>query len=125
MVVIVAGVLMNRSFAKCPPAIDARVVAPDGSREAVIFHFECGFGRKGTSNLSIVPAGGEVVYPANLFAVMDSSGVNLLLGREVRPAVDATWEGPEAVLVRYQAGARVVMRNEAARGVTARYEERE
>lgn len=120
-----AGVLMNRSFAKCPPAIDARVVAPDGSREAVIFHFECGFGRKGTSNLSIVPAGGEVVYPANLFAVMDSSGVNLLLGREVRPAMDVVWEGPVGVLVRYQAGARVVMRNGEARGVKARYEERE
>jgi hypothetical protein len=122
---IVAGVTMNRSFSKCPPAVETRVVAPDSSHEAVIFHFECGFGRKGTTNLSIVPAGGEAVYPANLFSAMDSSGVNLLLGREIRPAVDVSWEGPGAVLVRYQAGARVVMRNPAARGVTARYEERE
>jgi len=122
---IAAGVLMNRSFAKCPPAVDTRLVAPDSSHDAVIFHFECGFGRKGTTNLSIVPAGGEVVYPANLFSVLDSSGVNLLLGRGVRPVVEVTWEGPGAVLVRYQAGARVVMRNGEARGVTARYEERE
>jgi hypothetical protein len=122
---IVAGVMMNRSFARCPPAVETRVVAPDSSHDAVIFHFECGFGRKGTTNLSIVPAGGAVVYPANLFAVMDSSGVNLLLGREVRPVVEVAWEGPGAVLVRYQAGARVMMRNPAARGVTARYEERE
>ena len=122
---IVAGVMMNRSFAKCQPAVETRTVAPDSSHEAVVFHFECGFGRKGTTNLSIVPAGGTVVYPANLFAVMDSSGVNLLLGREVRPVVEVAWEGPGAVLVRYQAGARVVMRNPAARGVSARYEERE
>lgn len=122
---IVAGVLMNRSLAKCPPAAEARIVAPDSSHEAVVFHFECGFGRKGTTNLSIVPLGGAVVYPPNLFSAMDSSGVNLLLGREVRPVVDVAWESPGTVLVRYQAGARVVMRNEAARGVTARYEERE
>ena len=122
---IVAGVMMNRSMAKCPPAVEARIGAPDKSHEAVIFHFECGFGRKGTTNISIVPAGGEVVYPPNLFSAMDSSGVNLLLGREARPKVEVAWEGPGAVLVRYQAGARVVMRNGAARGVTARYEERE
>jgi hypothetical protein len=120
-----AGVMMNRSFARCPPEVETRVVAPDSSHDAVVFHFECGFGRKGTTNLSIVPAGGTVVYPANLFSVMDSSGVNLLLGREVRPTVEVAWEGPGGVLVRYQAGARVVMRNEAARGVKARYEERE
>jgi len=122
---IVAGVMMNRSFARCPPAVETRVVAPDSSHDAVIFHFECGFGRKGATNLSIVPAGGAVEYPANLFSAMDSSGVNLLLGREVRPAVDVAWEGSGGVLVRYQAGARVMMRNPAARGVTARYEERE
>ena len=125
MVLIVAGVLMNRSLAKCPPAVETRTAAPDSSYEAVTFHFECGFGRKGTTNVSIVPAGGAVVYPPNLFSAMDSSGVNLLLGREVRPAVDVAWEGPQAVLVRYQAGARVVMRNVEARGVKARYEERE
>ena len=115
----------DRSLGKCPPAVESRMVAPDSSHEAVVFHFECGFGRKGTSNLSIVPAGGAVVYPPNLFSAMDSSGVNLLLGREVRPVIDVAWEGPGAVLVRYQAGARVVMRNAAARGVSARYEERE
>ena len=117
--------MMNRSLARCPPATETRIVAPDSSHEAVIFHFECGFGRKGTTNLSIVPAGGAVVYPPNLFSAIDSSGVNLLLGREVRPSVDVAWEGPGAVLVRYQEGARVVMRNGEARGVTARYEERE
>ena len=122
---IVAGVMMNRSLARCPPAVETRLVAPDSSHEAVIFHFECGFGRKGTTNLSIVPPAGEVVYPPNLFSAMDSSGVNLLLGREVRPKVDVAWEGPGAVLVRYPAGARVVMRNGEARGVSARYEERE
>jgi hypothetical protein len=122
---ILAGVLMNRSFAKCPPAVETRIVAPDSSHDAVIFHYECGFGRKGATNLSIVPAGGDVVYPANLFSALDSSGVNLLLGREVRPAVDVVWEGPGGVLVRYQAGARVMMRNDEARGVKARYEERE
>ena len=122
---IVAGVMMNRSLAKCPPAVETRIAAPDSSHEAVTFHFECGFGRTGTTNLSIVPAGAAVVYPPNLFSAMDSSGVNLLLGREVRPVIDVAWEGPGAVLVRYQAGARVVMRNAAARGVSARYEERE
>jgi hypothetical protein len=125
VVLIVAGVLMNRSLAKCPPAVETRTAAPDSSHEAVTFHFECGFGRKGTTNVSIVPAGGAVVYPPNLFSAMDSSGVNLLLGREVRPAVDVAWEGPGTVLIRYQAGARVVMRNVEARGVKARYEERE
>lgn len=122
---IAAGVMMNRSLARCPPAVETRIVAPDSSLEAVTFHFECGFGRKGTTNLSIVPPGGEVVYPPNLFSAMDSSGVNLLLGREDRPGVEVAWEGPAAVLVRYQAGARVMMRNGEARGVKARYEERE
>jgi hypothetical protein len=124
-VLVAGGVMMNRSFARCPPAVETRVFAPDSTREAVVFHFECGFGRKGTINVSIVPAGEDPVYPANLFVAMDSSGVNFLLGRATRPVVDVGWEGPSAVLIRYQAGARVVSRNSSARGVAARYEARE
>ncbi len=119
------AVLMSKNYSRCPPEVDTRVLAPDSTREAVVFHFECGFGRKGTTNVSITPAGQEPAYPANLFVAMDSSGVNFLLGKAKRPAVEVTWEGPGAVLVRYAAGARLISSNEAALGVRARYEARE
>ncbi len=117
--------MMNKSLSRCPPEVDARVVAPDSTREAVVFYFECGFGRKGTTNVSITPAGQEPAYPANLFVAMDSSGIHFLLGKSSRPAVEVMWEGPSAVLVRYAAGAQLISSNEAALGVTARYEARE
>lgn len=117
--------LISKSYSRCPPEVDIRVLAPDSTREAVVFHFECGFGRKGTTNVSITPAGQEPAYPANLFVAMDSSGVNFLLGKGRRPAVEVMWEGPGAVLVRYTAGARLISSNEAALGVRARYEARE
>lgn len=116
---------MSKNYSRCPPEVDTRVLAPDSTREAVVFHFECGFGLKGTVNVSIVPAGQEPVRPANLFVAMDSSGVNFLLGKAKRPAVEVTWEGPGAVLVRYAAGAQLINSNEAALGVLARYEMRE
>ncbi len=125
MVGIGAAVLMSKNYSRCPPEVDTRVLAPDSTRDAVVFYFECGFGRKGTTNVSITPAGQEPVYPANLFVAMDSSGMNFLLGKAKRPAVEVMWEGPGAVLVRYAAGAQLISSNEAALGVTARYQARE
>jgi hypothetical protein len=125
LVGIVGAVLMSRNYSRCPPVLDTRVLSPDSTREAVVFHFECGFGLKGTTNVSIATPGQAPVYPANLFVVMDSSGVNFLLGRAKRPNVEVTWEGPESVLVRYAAGAQQVSANESALGVRARYEARE
>lgn len=126
LVVGIGGaVLMSKNYSRCPAEVDTRVLAPDSTREAVVFHFECGFGRKGTTNVSIAPAGAEPANPANLFVAMDSSGMNFLLGKSRRPAVEVMWEGPGAVLVRYMAGARLISSNETALGVTARYEVRE
>lgn len=122
---IAGAVLLNRSYSRCAPEVDSRVLGPDSTREAVVFHFECGFGRKGTTNVSIMPAGQEPVYPANLFVAMDSIGVDFLLGKAKRPDVEVTWEGPGAVLVRFKAGAQLISSNEAAMGVRARYEARE
>ena len=116
---------MARSYSRCSPQVDRRVVAPDSTREAVIFHFECGFGLKGTTNVSIAPRGEEPPTPANLFAAMDSSGVNLLLGKSMPPEVDVSWEGPGTVLVRFAAGARLIRSNAEALGVRAKYEARE
>jgi hypothetical protein len=122
---IVGAWWMARSYSRCSPQVDRRVIAPDSTREAVIFHFECGFGLKGTINVSIAPRGEEPSTPANLFAAMDSSGVNLLLGKSRRPEVDVNWEGPDAVLVRFTAGARLISSNAEALGVRAKYEQRE
>lgn len=125
MVGIVGAWWMARSYSRCFPQVDRRVIAPDSTREAVIFHFECGFGLKGTTNVSIAPRGEEPPTPANLFVAMDSSGVNLLLGKGLRPEVEVSWEGPGAVLVRFAAGARLISSNAEALGVRAKYEQRE
>jgi hypothetical protein len=117
--------LMGRNYSRCSPEVDLRVLAPDSTREAVVFHFECGFGLKGTTNVSIAPRGEEPPTPANLFAAMDSSGVNLLLGKSMPPEVDVSWEGPGTVLVRFAAGARLIRSNAEALGVRAKYEARE
>jgi len=119
------AVLMSKTYSRCAPEVDMRVLAPDSTREAVVFHFECGFGLKGTTNVSIAPRGQEPVYPANLFVAVDSRGMDFLLGRAERPAVEVTWEGPGSVLVRYAAGAQLISSNDAALGVAARYETRE
>lgn len=123
VVMIVAAVMVNRSYRRCAAQVDARVAAPDSSHEAIVYHYECGFGRKGLTNLSIEEPGGDPRYPANLFAAMDSSGMNLVLGTSRRPAVEAVWDSPAELTVRYQAGARVMLQMPASRGVRARYVE--
>ena len=122
---IVGAVLIGKNYSRCPPEVDMRVLAPDRTREAVVFHFECGFGLKGTTNISIGPAGQEPAYPANLFAAMDANAVSFLLGKSKHPAVEVMWEGSGSVLVRYPAGVQVISANDAAQGVRARYEVRE
>jgi hypothetical protein len=117
--------LMGRNYSRCSPEVDLRVLAPDSTREAVVFHFECGFGLKGTTNISIGPVGQEPAYPANLFAAMDANAVSFLLGKSKRPAVDVIWEGSGSVLVRYPAGSQLISSNDAVQGVRARYEPRE
>ena len=125
MVGIVGAVWVSKNYSRCPPVVDTRVLAPDSTHEAVIFHFDCGLGLKGTTNVSIALPGEGPTYPANLFVAMDSSGVNFLLGKSKRPEVEVAWEGPAAVLVRYAAGAQLLSSNESAFGVTARYQEKD
>jgi hypothetical protein len=125
VVLIVLAVMIGRSSSRCPPVLDTRVVSPDSAYDAVAFHFECGFGRKGTASVSIVPSGEPPAYPGNLLTVMDSSAVDFLLGRAKAPALEMIWEGPDAVLIRYPAGAQVISRLESALGIQARYEARE
>ena len=124
VVLVAAGVMMQRSWARCPPVLDTRLPAPGAELEAVVFHFECGFGRTGTANVSIVRPGQAPAYPGNLFVAMDSSAVNLVLGQSAPPSVDLVWGSPSEITVRYQAGAKVMMQNVAARGVRAEYVER-
>lgn len=126
IVVGIAGaVFMSKNASRCPPMVDSRVPAPDATRDAVVFHFECGFGLKGTTNVSISPTGAEPSSPANLFVAIDSIGVAFLLGKAKPPAVEVMWEGPDAVLVRFAASAQLIRSNETAMGVRARYEARE
>lgn len=122
---IAGAVWLGRNSTRCPPEIDARVVAPDSAWEAAVFHYECGFGLKGTTNISIGPAGAELATPANLFVAMDSLGMDFLLGKAKRPAVEVTWEGSDAVLVRYPTSAQVITSQDAVHGIRVRYEIRE
>ena len=122
---IVGAVWLGKNATRCPPEVDTRIVAPDSAWEATVFHYECGFGLKGTTNVSIGPAGAELVTPANLFVAIDSIGVDFLLGKAKRPALEVTWEGSDAVLVRYPASAQVITSHDAVHGIRARYEIRE
>ena len=123
VVLVVAALLMQRSWAGCPPVVDTRLPGPGGELEAVTFHFECGFGRKGTANLSIMLPGQDPTDAGNLFVVMDSSGADLVLGKGTPPRLEVAWQSATEISVRYPAGARVVVRNASARGVRGRYEE--
>ena len=122
-VLVVAALLMQRSWAKCPPVLDTRLPGPGGELEAVTFHFECGFGRKGTANLSIMLPGQDPTDAGNLFVVMDSSAVDLVLGKGTPPRLEVAWQSATDISVRYPAGAKVVVRNASARGVRGHYEE--
>ena len=123
VVLVVAALLMQRSWARCPPVLDARLPGPGGELEAVTFHFECGFGRKGTANLSIMLPGQDPADAGNLFVVMDSSGVDLVLGKGTPPRLEIEWRSATEISVRYPAGAHVLVRNGSARGVRGIYEE--
>jgi hypothetical protein len=125
VVLIVVAVMIGRSSSRCPPVLDTRAVSPDSAWDAAAFHFECGFGRKGTASVSIVPVGELPTYPANLLTVMDSSAVDFLLGRAKPPALEMIWEGPDSLLIRYPAGVQVISRLGSALGIQARYEARE
>jgi hypothetical protein len=125
VVVIVVGALMTRAATRCPPEVDARIASPDGVHEAVVFHFECGFGRTGTVNISVQRPGPKLSDPANLFVAMDSSGVDYLLGRGKPPAVEVSWEDATSLVVEYGGGVRVIARHALVDGVRVAYRVRE
>ena len=114
--------LINRSYRSCAAEVDARVPAPDSSYEGIVYHYECGFGRTALTNVSIEKPGDEPGYPANLLAIMDTSGMGFLTGGK-RPAVELVWETADELTVRYQAGTRAMVQMPAAWGVRARYVE--
>ena len=119
-----AGVLMQRSWSRCPAVLDARLPAPgDAGLEALLFHYECGFGRQGTANVSIVLPGHPPIYPGNLLVLTDSSGTGPILGSKA-PSVELIWETPTDIRVEFQAGAQVMAQSPAARGVRATYVEK-
>jgi hypothetical protein len=120
---VVMGVVLARSGGNCLPEVDQRAAAPGGAQDALVFHFSCGLGRKGTSNVSVVPRGGAAGYPANLFSATDSTGMALFVSRADRPRVEVQWESDSVLTVRYAANARALLRMPAAFGVRAAYVE--
>ena len=120
---IVLGVVLARSGRGCLPEVDQRATAPGGAQQAVVFHFSCGIGRKGTSNVSVLPPNGAASYPANLFSATDSTGMALFVARADRPLVEVQWESDSVLTVRYTAGARPLLKMPAAFGVRAAYVE--
>lgn len=114
---------MMRSGSRCPALVDQRTASPNGSWDAVVFHFSCGIGRRGTRNVSVLLAGDSAYYPANLFSVTDSTGMALLGSNTEAPKIEVHWESDSVLTVRYPAGARPLLRMAAANGVRAAFAE--
>ncbi|MGC4094638.1 MAG: hypothetical protein QM756_43325 [Polyangiaceae bacterium] len=105
----------------CTNTTVARVPAPEGGREAVLFRRDCGATTGFATHVSILPVGAEAEGAGNTFRA-DSDHGAASLGDWDSVWAEARWLAPNHLLVRHAAHSRIFRQEEEVSGVRVTYE---
>ena len=123
LVLIAAGVLWfaaNLLLAGlCDSTEIARLAAPDGRHDAVLFEHNCGATTEFATHVSLLPAGAPLGTSAgNAFAAGAGEGGDRAAGGG--PVVDVTWDADGTLVIHFNAAAEVFFTAAAVDGVPVR-----
>lgn len=104
----------------CTNTTVARVQAPEGGREAVLFRRDCGASTGFATHVSILPIGAEAEGAGNAFRA-DSDHGAASQGDWDSVGAEASWLDPDHLLVRDAANPRIFRQEEEVSGVRVTY----
>jgi len=119
---MVAAVLFAGDSPSCGNRIVARADAPGGAHSAALFQRDCGATTGFSTQISLLPAGGEPTDGGNVFRADTGHDADVQTGAWRGPWAEMRWLSPRHLLIRYASGARLFARVEASDGVRISYE---
>lgn len=119
--VVLLAALAGGCSASCGNSIVATTAAPGGGARAVLFQRDCGATTGASSQVSVLQADDAAAGAGNAF-VADTDHGSARAAPWGGPWVELRWLGPQSLLVRYDAKARVLAQNDSAAAIAIRYE---
>jgi hypothetical protein len=117
LILVLAGSLAGCFDPGCRNQIVQNVVAPGGSRRAIVFQRDCGATTGFSTQISIT-AGEGVAGGGNVFVADGGSMPSSWRG----PWAAVEWRSPDRLLVRYDRSARLFVRRDKVAGVKVDFE---
>ena len=99
-----------------------RADAPDGVHSAVLFQRDCGATTGSSTQISVLPGGGQPEDIGNLFRADTNHYTGVRVGAWRGPWAEMRWLSPRHLLIRYAAGARLFARTAELDGVRISYQ---
>ena len=116
---------MNSGFGSlCANEPLAEVRSPGGARKAVVFQRDCGATTGFSTQLSVLPADGELPDESGNVFVSDTDHGAAPSGPGGGPAVDVAWLGESRIVIRHHPRTRVFRAKPRIGAVEVRYEAR-
>lgn len=113
-------------LAGCSPTCGNQIIssldAPGGGRSAVLFQRHCGATTGFSTQISVLPAGGQPGDSGNALRADAGHEATVRVGAWGGPWAEMRWVSPRDLLIRYAAGARLFAREEQVGDVHIRYE---
>jgi len=106
----------------CDNHIVSRLDAPDGAHSAVLFQRDCGATTGFSTQISVLPAGGQPEDSGNVLRADGGHDAAVRAGAWGGPWAEMHWLSSRHLLVRYAAGARLFAREAQVSGITISYE---
>ena len=106
----------------CQSDIVSRVESPGGMHSAVLFQRDCGATTGFSTQISVLPAGGESPDGGNVFRADTGHDAAVRTGAWRGPWAEMRWLSPRHLLVRHAAGARLFARAGQANGIRISYQ---
>jgi len=106
----------------CRTDLVSRIGSPGGTHSAVLFQRDCGATTGFSTQISVLPAGGEPADGGNVFRADTGHDPAVRTGAWGGPWAEMRWLAPRHLLIRYTAGTRLFARASEANGIRISYE---
>ena len=106
----------------CENSVAAKVVSPDGQREAVMFQRDCGATTGYSTQISVLDHGETQAGGGNAFRADDNHGV-AAVGEWQGPWADMRWAATDRLLIRYASKSRIFEQAAKVNGVEIDYQQ--
>jgi hypothetical protein len=106
----------------CQNSVAAKLVSPDGQRQAVMFQRDCGATTGYSTQISVLDNGETPGGGGNAFRADDNHGV-AAVGEWQGPWADMRWVAPDRLLIRYASKSRIFEQAAEVNGVKINYQQ--